>query len=73
MPITDVSKNRQVLVDCFYILSFVIFIEDTGLLAQLLSAHTIDAGGLEFNSHAGQIRTVSPTVRHRCDVFFGAV
>ena len=26
------------------------------------------AGGLGFDSRAGQIGTVSPTTRHRCDV-----
>ena len=28
----------------------------------------VDAGGLGFDSVAGQVDTVSPTVRHRCDV-----
>ena len=28
----------------------------------------IGAGGLGFDSRAGQIGTVSPTARHRCDV-----
>ena len=37
-------------------------------LAQLFSAHAIDAGGLRFTSRVGQIGTVSPTARHRCDV-----
>ena len=37
-------------------------------LAQLLSAQAIGAGGLEFNSGAGQIGAVSPTACHRCDV-----
>ena len=30
--------------------------------------HAIGAGGLRFDSRAGQISTVSPTARHRCDV-----
>ena len=30
--------------------------------------HAIGAGGLGFDSRAGQIDTVSPTARHRCDV-----
>ena len=30
-------------------------------------AHAIGAGGLGFDSRAGQIYTVSPTTRHRCD------
>ena len=37
-------------------------------LAQLLSAQVIDAEDLGFNSRDGQIGTVSPTARHRCDV-----
>ena len=37
-------------------------------LAQLLSAHAIGTGGLRFDSGAGQISTVSPMARHRCDV-----
>ena len=37
-------------------------------LAQLLSAQAIGAGGLGLNFRAGQIGTVSPTARHRCDV-----
>ena len=37
-------------------------------LAQLLSAHAINSGGLGFDSRAGQISSVSPAVRHRCDV-----
>ena len=37
-------------------------------LAQLLSAHALGAEGLEFQSRVGQIGTVSPTARHRCDV-----
>ena len=36
--------------------------------AQLLGAHAIGAGGLGFKSRVGQIGTVSPTSRHRCDV-----
>ena len=35
---------------------------------QLLSAHAINLGGLGFDSRAGQIGTVSPAVRYRCDV-----
>ena len=31
-------------------------------------ARAIGAGGLGFESRAGQIGTVSPTARHRCDV-----
>ena len=37
-------------------------------IAQLLSAHAIGAGSLGFDGRAGQIDTVSPTTRHRCDV-----
>ena len=37
-------------------------------LAQLFSAQIIGAGGLGFKSRTGQINTVSPTARHRCDV-----
>ena len=37
-------------------------------LAQLLSTHAIGAGGLGFKSRVGQISTVSPTARNRCDV-----
>ena len=33
------------------------------LLAQLLSAHAIDVGGLGFKSWVGQIGTVSPPLR----------
>ena len=36
--------------------------------AQLLSAQAIGAEGVGFDSRAGQIGTVSPTARHRCDV-----
>ena len=39
-----------------------------GPLVQLLSAQAIGAGGLGFDSRAGQIATVSPTAR-RCIVF----
>ena len=39
------------------------------LLAQLLSAQAIGAGGLRFDSQAGQIGTVSPPLRR----FSGAV
>ena len=38
------------------------------LLAQLLSAQVIGAEGLGFDSQDGQIGTVSPTTRHRCDI-----
>ena len=38
-------------------------------LAQLLSAHAIGAGGLGFDSWAGQIGTMSPPLRR----FIGAV
>ena len=38
------------------------------LLVQLLSAHAIGAEGLGFKSRVGEIGTVSPTARHRCDV-----
>ena len=37
-------------------------------LAQLLSAHAIGAGDLRFELRVGQISTMSPTARHRCDV-----
>ena len=37
-------------------------------LAQLLSAHAVDAEGIGFKSRVGQIGTVSPTACHRCDV-----
>ena len=40
-------------------------------LAQLLSAHAyhaIGVGGLGFKFRTGQMGTVSPTARHRCDV-----
>ena len=39
------------------------------LLAQLLNAHAINAGGLGFKSRAGQVGTVSPSLRR----VFGAV
>ena len=38
------------------------------MLAQLLSAPAIDAGGLGFHSRAGKIGTVSPTTCQGCDV-----
>ena len=38
-------------------------------LAQLLSAHGIGERGVGFDSRNGQIGTVSPAVRHRCDAF----
>ena len=38
-------------------------------LAQLLSIFAGEARGLGFDSWAGQIEAVSPTTRHRCDVF----
>ena len=34
-------------------------------LAQLHSAHAIDAGGFGFELRVSQIGTVSPTARHR--------
>ena len=37
-------------------------------LAQLLGANAIGAGGLGLKSRVGQIGTVSPTARHRCDI-----
>ena len=37
-------------------------------VAQLLSVHAIGAGGLGFKYRVGQIDTMSPTARHRCDV-----
>ena len=37
-------------------------------LAQLLSVHVLGAGGLGFDSRAGQIGVVLPTARHRCNV-----
>ena len=37
------------------------------VLAQLLSARATGAGGLGFDSRTGQIGTVSPMARHRCD------
>ena len=37
-------------------------------LVQLLNAHAIGEDGLGFKSQVGQIGTVSPTARHRCDV-----
>ena len=33
--------------------------------------HALDAGNLEFEPRAGQISTVSPMARHRCDVSSG--
>ena len=41
----------------------------TGQLAQLSSAHASGAEGLGFDSLPGQIGTVSPAVRRRCDVW----
>ena len=37
-------------------------------LAQLLSTQAIGAAGLRLDSRVGQIDTMSPTARHRCDV-----
>ena len=37
-------------------------------LAQLLSSQVVGAESLGFDSRDGQIGTVSPTARHRCDV-----
>ena len=37
-------------------------------LAQLLSAHAIGAGDLRLALRVGQIGTMPPTARHRCDV-----
>ena len=56
-----VTRDRKKLV-----LTAIVF--SIHLLEQLLSARAISAGGLRFNTWVGQIGTVSPTTRHRCDV-----
>ena len=38
-----------------------------------VKAHAIGAGDRKFDSRAGQIGKVLPTIRHRCNVFWSCV
>ena len=61
---SDLSLTRYVII----VTVTEYYIKQYRPLAQLLSTHISGAGGLGFNSRAGQIGTVSPTARHPCDV-----
>ena len=67
--VIDAAVNQFVLLHRYRRGRFwVRFLSGYRLLAQLLSAQAVGAGGLGFDCRAGEIGIMSPTARHRCDV-----